>query len=192
MVAAQVRGQSTVQSNGFSVAALPDGVSATYVGLAAPNPPWLGIVVSLALTSDSGSILDLDQVQWAENVQVTESNGSLVGLKMKTSGYLTAVFDAGAATDTHATNMTRIALTQADITSLQYMMFLDLRTGVANVPFEYSGYTIYQLLSGSVGSTYTMTISQTGTVVSIGSATVLPGATSPVSPITVTQTAVQQ
>jgi len=194
MVAAQVRGQTTVQSNGFSVAALPDGVSATYVGPLPGYPTWVGILVSLSLTSDSGSTSDLDQVQWSEKVQVTEQSGSFAGQSWNSSGYLPAVFAPGSATDRNGTNLTGLSPSPGDWTVLQYFMFEDLRTGVTDVPFQDSGYTIYQLMScggPGTGVGCSVTTSRTGNVVSIGGTTVLPGAESP-SPTSLTQTAVRQ
>ena len=187
-ISAQVRGQPTAQSNGFTVAALPAGVSAALIGAAPGYPGTVGILVSLAVVSDSGSASDLDQVQFAENLAQGEQTGSFFGLPLSgASGYVAAVPPPGnEAQDNHSVNLANISRVQGDNTVYQGFMFKDLRTGAANVPFQGSGFSIYDLMNCSpfVGCS-TFVTSQTGAYVVIG--VPMSAGTTPGGPISLPQ-----
>jgi hypothetical protein len=189
-LAAQVRGQTTVQSNGFSVAALPDGVLATYDGEDAAFPTWVGFVDLVSLSSDSESIGDLDQVQFAETLGTPIQTGSLSNQVLgPASGYFAAI---SGQSDEHTTNVTSItSQTPGSITVSQIWVFSDLRTGVYNVPIYGSGYLIVKKMDcpPTIVTSYacSFTTSLTGAAVSVGNnPLVLAGATSP-SPMSLTQ-----
>jgi hypothetical protein len=187
-----VRGQSTVQSNGFSVAALPDGVLATYDDADPAFPTWDGLVAVVTVSSDSGSIGALDQVKFGEILGMPVQTGSLSGCVLGSPGPYAAAIPGQY--DEHSINVTcATSQTPGSMTVNQIFAFNDLRTGAYNVPISNSGYVIVHEMDcppppGFV-TTYacSITTSVTGAGVSVGNnPLVLAGATSP-SPMSLTQ-----
>jgi hypothetical protein len=84
-LALEVRGTATVQSNGFSVAAIPQNFSESF--LAPARGQWRGIVVQVAWSSDSGVIADLDAVQIEEEVEMTSAQGVFAGIGVETGDW---------------------------------------------------------------------------------------------------------
>jgi hypothetical protein len=147
----QVRGHDAVISSGFSVAAIMQNLVEARLGAAPGYPGELGIQVSISYQADSGTLADLDQCQWSEQVQVDSETGSLVGLGgAQNSGYLPCINTGGNYVDTHSSF--RIWLDNAAQLPpgqqpghqqlSQTHTFLDLRTGVKDIPITNSGYHI--------------------------------------------------
>lgn len=148
-VVAQVRGQNTLQSPGFSVAAIPIRVNAEY------NGPWspvfdgvYGIQVKVTVDSDSGDIADLlgGSVEFRERLELGPSNGSLSGIASVPTGY-------GAVTvapkfDDHTTGVALVTGPGESLTK-QLHQFRDFRTGAADMPIAESGFTIYRQITGA-------------------------------------------
>ena len=130
---AQVRGQNTVRSGGFSVAAIPQNFSDTFLALINDGTN-VGIKVKDTWESDSGVLADLDQAMLSEQVQGTIPGG--------TSGYLPANMFS---TDSHTISSAAVKAGPAQtFTFMQVNIFRDLRTGSTNIPMTNSGYIITQ------------------------------------------------
>lgn len=146
---AQVRGQDAVLSPGFSIAAVIQNLTETLAGPAPGYPNALGIQVNISYQSDSGSLDDLDQCQWSEQVQVDNETGSLTGLGGGHNSGYNPCNETGYV-DTHSSP--RMWLDNAALLPpaqqpghqqlSQTHTFLDLRTGVLNMPITNSGYYI--------------------------------------------------
>ena len=136
---AQVRGQNAVQSSGFSVAAIPIGIVEALIGpVTAPNA--IGLIVSVQVTSDSGSNADLSQCQFSEQIQVVSETGSLIGLGGgQNSSYLTCV---GTFSDTHSTGTNVLVGPSGTQAIAQTHIFKDMRLGTTNIPIDMSGFSI--------------------------------------------------
>jgi hypothetical protein len=133
---AQVRGQNTVRSTGFSVAAIPQNYTDTFVSLINDGTN-VGIKVKDTWESDSGNVADLDQAMLSEQVQGTIPGG--------TSGYLPANMFS---TDSQTINSAAVKAGPAQtFTFMQVNIFRDLRTGSTNIPMTNSGYIITQRIS---------------------------------------------
>lgn len=159
-VIAQVRGQNAVQSNGFSVAAIPISITESLIG-PVTAPGLFGLVVSVRVDSDSGSNADLSQCQFSEQIQVTNETGSLVGLGGGlNSSYLGCV---GTFSDTHSTGSARVTAVGTQSID-QTHIFKDLRLGVTDIPINHSGYRINRaIFEAPPGSgTFHLTTSKTG------------------------------
>lgn len=157
---AQVRGQNAVQSNGFSVAAIPQSITEGLIG-PVTAPGVFGLRVSVRVDSDSGSNGDLDQCQFSEQIQVQAETGSLVGLGGGlNSGYLTCV---GSFSDTHSTGAAHVTGIGTQ-TLGQAHIFKDLRLGVTNIPIDHSGYSIGRVITQDPppAGTLHLTTSKTG------------------------------
>lgn len=135
---AQVRGTNTVQSNGFSVAAIPVNFVTAFSG-DINDGTSVGLRVTNSWTSDSGVLGDLDAVQRSEQVEVVTATGVFSGTGGVTSGFFPATI--GSLTDSHSTpdailtgNGTRIAN--------QTFIYNDLRTGATNASCPNSGFII--------------------------------------------------
>jgi hypothetical protein len=124
-------------SNAFSVAAIPENMR--LVNRTALTGARRGFAVRQSWKSDSGVVGDLDQAQISEQVEQVSATGIFSGLGSSTSGYIAA--DTGLLTDTHGTPTS--ALTAAGTRRAnQTEMFLDNRTGVADIPMRASGFII--------------------------------------------------
>ncbi len=154
-LAVQVNGQPTIESAGFSVAAIPVNYSevlvrpVTEVG----NEPARGIVVQDGWQSDSGNIADLGQVALSEQVQTIVQGGFFAGLSNATSQYIgpASLFTQ----DIHYFLLSAIHTEFTTGTALfrQTSVFLDRRTGAEGIPMSNSGYVIsfYAYRVGDVG-----------------------------------------
>jgi hypothetical protein len=136
---AQVRGQNTVQSAGFSVAAIPQNWTITFDSLITGDGA-LGIVVSDKWESDSGNVADLNAAEISEQVQPGEGTGTFMGFRSANSGYLDATKFTK---DRHSTSIAlRVKAPGGMVTVTQVSIFLDKRTGVKDIPVTNSGYTV--------------------------------------------------
>ena len=169
---AQVRGQDAVVSSGFSVAAIPQNFTETLYGPAPGYPNTLGIQVIDSFESDSNNLSDLDQCQESEQVQLDNETGTLTGLGPgQNSTYIPCYQPGFMILDTHATP--RFWLDdaaqlppdeQAGHQQLsQTHIFLDLRTGVKDIPITNSGYYILRdITQNSQTNTLQFTTSKMG------------------------------
>jgi hypothetical protein len=137
-VVAQMGGQNTAQSNGFSVAAIPVSFSTAFAANINTGTA-VGLQVTNSWTSDSGVLGDLDAVQRSEQIDVVTATGVFSGTGGQVSGFFPAT--VGSLTDSHSTpnavltgNGTRIAN--------QTFIFNDLRTGATNASCPNSGFII--------------------------------------------------
>jgi hypothetical protein len=140
-LSARVRGQGTVESDGFSVAAIPENWTISFDALI-HYPGVLGFEVQDKWQSDSRDLADLDEAEISEQVQVHpgQATGTFAGLKSSNSGYI------GANEFTTDIHTTPVALYLKDdggmVTENQTSIFLDARTGARNIPVSRSGYTV--------------------------------------------------
>lgn len=152
---------------------------------------WDGLVAFVTVSSDGGSLGDLEQVQFGEILGMPVQTGSLSNQVLGSPGPYAAAIPGQ--WDEHSINVTSItSQTPGSVTVNQIFAFRDLRTGAYNVPISNSGYVIVHEMDcpppPAFVTTYacSITTSLTGAGVSVGNAVVLPGATSP-SPISLTQ-----
>ncbi len=135
----------TVESNGFSVAAIPENWTITLVrpidGPIHGSPGrWLGFVEKDGWMSDSGDIEDLDEVHVREQVQVVSVRGVFAGAtKAESADYLSAI---GKSFDTHVAPFNRLIPDGGAKDVSQVHIFRDARTGSINIPITNSGYVI--------------------------------------------------
>jgi hypothetical protein len=88
-VVVQVRGENTVWSPGFSVAAIPTYYTEAY-SATINDGTYYGLQVLDGWTSDSGDLSDLDQSSLSEQVQVLSATGVLAGIQTDPTSYLPA------------------------------------------------------------------------------------------------------
>jgi len=134
----QVHGQDTIQSNGFSVAAIPVNWSITFNRLVTGSRR--GIVVTNFWQSDSGVLGDLDAVERSEVVEYLPGTGIFATpLGALNSGYIDATL--GSVTDTHSFPTALLTGTGVQDAN-QAFEFRDQRTGAQDVPAPNSGFLI--------------------------------------------------
>lgn len=129
-------GSQVAASGGFSVSAIPQNYSDTFVSLV--TGPKRGFVVQDGWESDSGVFGDLDQTEIAEQVEATSATGCFSGVSKSNSGYL-----AGnkLSKDTHGTPAS-ICTKPGNRVATQTCMFKDKRAGSADIPMTNSGYSL--------------------------------------------------
>jgi hypothetical protein len=152
-LAVEVRGrQTSVESDGFSVAAIPIRMS-----LGAAKKPAVGDVgfnVTMVVQSDSGNIKDLDQVGIGELVQNVNADTGGYGWIAGTNS--NNQYSGPASThpfnDQHTTPLSQIKValnpfgqTTGKLVTNQLYQFVDARTGVAGIPIDGSGFIITKL-----------------------------------------------
>ncbi len=137
-------GVNALQSSGFSVAAIPVGLTEKYLGGALTSEGLLGIVVEEHWISDSGNLNDLDDVSAMEQVQIYagSSTGIFIGktiedfdIQKTFYGITTHTTDEHAIPTSWITGSGFLALYQTHI-------FIDQRTGSVPLPIAHSGYLI--------------------------------------------------
>jgi len=181
-IVAQVGGIDRVTSKGFSVAAIPQNYTETYVG-PVNTPGYYGIIVQDGWSSDSGSIADLDQVCLSEQVQVMSSSGTLAGVGSSNSSYLSATMFS---TDQHATPAQYVTANGGDSSTAQTNIFEDFRTGTLGIPMTNSGYTITRhIFLNSASNVWQITTTKVGAATSANG--YASGAGQPTNPISLTQ-----
>jgi hypothetical protein len=127
-------GARLATSNAFSVSAIPQNYSDTFVSVLTGNRR--GIVVQDGWESDSGTFADLDKTEQSERVEHKSSSGSLAGFASNNSGYLPGDV---LTTDTHSVGTARLTGT-GDAFTHQTTMFKDNRTGAVDIPMTNSGF----------------------------------------------------
>lgn len=144
-LAVLVRGQDTVRSNGFSVAAIPVGVDVSFLRLVGSSPRELrrGIQVRNVVKSDSGNPNDLDAISISEEVQSTPGTGSFAGGRLEASGYRSVAYTMSNP-DTHDVLASLIRIVGSTRDFHQTFKFVDTRTGAQDIPVANSGFIITQ------------------------------------------------
>jgi hypothetical protein len=183
-VVAQVRGQNTATSPGFSIAAIPmlwiDTFDAVINGpLEGECTSCYGMSVYTFVSSDSADQNDLGAVQVSEALTQISSSGSLENLGTgSNSGYQPA-------TDTIDDLYTPQSFVTAPGTLVlgQLTMFEDQITGVQGVPVAGSGYTISRSIAADASGVFhlttclasaTVTATPNGTSITSSPGTVVP------------------
>jgi hypothetical protein len=135
----QVRGTDTVQSNGFSVVAIPENW--TDVFLSKDKGKRRGFKVQDGWSSDSGDPLDLDAVDISEEIETAAATGVFArrGRRILTSGYLSATIPSS---DDHSVPLSWVRKPGGTLTLNQTSVFRDRRTGSVGIPVTNSGYLI--------------------------------------------------
>jgi hypothetical protein len=164
-----VNGRETIQSLGFSVAAIPQNYTETFAGPVTQanfgdgngSVPARGLIVSDGWSSDSGVLADLDQAQLSEVVQNLPGAGAfLAPANDHVSSYLPA---AQFTSDTHANSVAGLSAAviahgqSGTLQTLQTNQFRDARTGATDIPMTNSGYTLARTLYTVHGVVYLMT-----------------------------------
>jgi len=173
----QVRSQTTAQSNGFSVAAIPTDVSFTDQGVITQETqdgtsyPYRGFLAHYNLKSDSGNFGDLSQIEISEQVQpitslctgVFKDNNSV-----STSTYMSAndMVDVGTL-DHHAIPVQNIYPKPhtGTLVFAQTFEFKDARTGVKDIPVPNSGFRITHTVTPNPapsGRVFNVTVTKVG------------------------------
>lgn len=164
---------NALESNGFSVAAIPVDIVTTYLQLVDathlsppgtnPSPEDRGIFVVFQWSSDSGVSSDLSAVDISEQVQYTDSpNGVFTGITHTPSGYLTAVLAPKSARgDKHTVFASDIRAQGGTEIVDQTFTFRDLRTGVNNIVIPDAGYVIMRTVFPT-NSGWMMTTTEVG------------------------------
>jgi hypothetical protein len=182
---AQVRGQDAVLTQGFSVAAIPDNFTATFLGNVNEDDPFLGQTIGLrvtnAWTSDSGpgNLQDLSAVRYKEIVQLQPIAPSAAGVfKGITQPNTTKSFQSatsGSVVDRHSLRLALVTsplASQCDIlftctiAANQVHVFEDLRTGATWVVAPRSGFVITTTINSNGTTTRTLTTTKVGAAVS--------------------------
>jgi hypothetical protein len=143
-LAVQVRGQSVLESHGFSVAAIPvDFESSTPAHY--ETKILIGMRVNWNLQSDSGNVSDLDSVEESEVVALGERSGVLrYILTLGHSGYFTTSFVIHDF-DRHLIPKLLLDFDKdGGIEVDQAFEFRDARTGASDVAIPSSGFIIRQ------------------------------------------------
>jgi hypothetical protein len=157
----QVRGQDTVQSDGFSVAAIPrnwqftlnkDLTAKLNRGLNKKFPRDRGMVVNDFVESDSGNPADLSSVYTSEQVNAVISTGVFLRARYQNSDYLRdfGLFRNGYSIrdiDNHVFPYRSIRAPGGRSVVAQVSIFVDQRTGAVNIPVTNSGYFITRQVS---------------------------------------------
>jgi hypothetical protein len=148
----QVRGQDTVLSNGFSVAAIMTGMTATF-DMAVTRGKTRGVDVEYSYVSDDGSEAvsdsgpeaDLSALKIKEIVTSTKS-GVFKKKKAQPVYNLKYVnpFPPGGLIDQHEIDKALISSPGGLLTSSQAFVFEDSRTGATGVPVTNSGFITTQ------------------------------------------------
>jgi hypothetical protein len=196
-LAVQVGGQTTVLSNGFSVAAIPIGVKET-AGPAQTEAdfnhgqePAAGFDVNVTWQSDSGNVEDLDEVQFSEVVSLSAGTGVFASLNSDQLIHGTYLWLNGFTLDNHTVNLQQVmnavgqGETDGEIEVDQVHEFWDHRTDSKDIPVPDSGYIITHTAI-VVGDTVEITTTKEGAAGSVGSISTGPGETAP-DPIELTQ-----
>ena len=129
-------GSQVATSAGFSVSAIPQNYTDTFVRLV--TGPARGFVVQDGWESDSGRFKDLDQTEISEQVEVTLATGCFTGLGKKNSGYLPGNV---LTQDTHSSPVAPMTSVGQRIAQ-QTCMFKDKRSGSDDIPMTKSGYEL--------------------------------------------------
>lgn len=140
----QVRGQNTLESHGFSVAAIPINFQCSNP-VAVEKKSGIGMTVIWNLQSDSGTVADLGALEESERVAVVETSGPLriVGTILHSSYEPTSVTNGDV--DSHTISEYLLDLrSDATIEVDQLFVFEDARTGTSGVAIPNSGFIIRQ------------------------------------------------
>jgi hypothetical protein len=150
------------QSAGFSVAAIPQDYTDTFLNDVA-DPAKRGIVVQDGWVSDSGTLADLDQVQIAEVVETTAATGCYSGVGVNTSPYLPG---ASFTADTHSSAVSTIQAGPGTRVADQACKFKDARTGANDIPMRNSGFRLTRVVTVPSPGHFQLDISKVGAAVS--------------------------
>jgi hypothetical protein len=159
----RVRGQDTVASAGFSVAAIPEDWSETFLGAVRSN--FLGLKVRCFYESDSGVLADLSAVSFREMIQNVRATGILASVRSTPTGYIPATQADGQPTlfmDTHTLRRSYVRKPGGTEVTAQTHLFRDQRTGAVDIPVTNSGYLILRVVSRDRKGAWTLTTTEVG------------------------------
>jgi hypothetical protein len=151
-------GNTLDATGGFSVSAIPQNYSDTFVSLV--TGPKRGFVVQDGWESDSGVFGDLDQTEISEQVEVTSATGCFAGVGKSNSGYLPGNV---LSQDTHSSPVA--PMTKAgDRVATQTCMFKDKRSGSNDIAMTKSGYSLVRHVrpKGGTGPGFEFQMIKTG------------------------------
>jgi hypothetical protein len=143
-------------SAGFTVAAIPQNYSDTFVRLLTGNRR--GFVVQDGWESDSGRFKDLNQTEISEQVQETLATGCFAGLGKQNSGYLPGDV---LTQDTHSSGTSTLTSTGRRIAQ-QTCMFKDKRSGSDDIPMTRSGYELVRNVTVRQGGGFDFQLTKKG------------------------------
>ena len=179
----RVRGQDTIQSNGFSVAAIPINYTDSFVSAVVGSRR--GFVVQDGWASDSGAIADLSAVDISEQVQYGGGTGVFAGVSGSNSGYLPAT---SFTQDTHSMPASVVRSPGGTLAAQQTCEFRDARTGSVDIPMANSGYTITRtVFFDATARVWKITTSKVGAATTANGVSSQAGQTTPAAGITLTQ-----
>ncbi|CAN5298884.1 hypothetical protein BH10PLA2_BH10PLA2_14420 [soil metagenome] len=179
----------TIETKGFSVAAIPDRIT---IGTVTPDAANFGVgfSVQMIVHSDSGNNADLDQIGVSELVaDLIKTGGYHYTLSLNSNNTYAGPASTHVFNDRHDTTFTLlknapVQLLAGNVGSSvtnQVYLFKDARTGVVGIPIARSGYQITKeyILSGS---TVTAFHTKNGASVTVEGKTALPGLGSAILP----------
>jgi hypothetical protein len=155
---AQVRGAGTVQSDGFSIAAIPQNWSEVFGGPIRTRS-YLGLFVIDSWQSDSGNPSDLSAVSLNEKVQGVVTGGLKIS-QLGVGTYFPAYPEPGM--DRHALARSSVRSPGGRVLLSQTHVFHDQRTGALDIPVTNSGYLIEQIVSRGRGGSWVLTTIKEG------------------------------
>jgi probable HAF family extracellular repeat protein len=188
MLAVDVRGQETIASNGFSVAAIPLNLVISKPRTYTADRFHKGMVVDYGWESDSGNIADLDAVDMTEVVKTVEATGRLWFAPLDTSTWSNAAgFRPGVYYDSHTVPVVFIRPDESSEQD-QAFEFRDTRTGANYMAMPNSGFIIRQdIYENKHTHKLFLTTTKAGAPVTVSGITTDAGLTSPTPFLTITQ-----
>jgi hypothetical protein len=162
-IAARVRGQTAVESNGFSVAAIMGWYYTAFIG-PVTNAGWVGMYVTVGFWADSGVMSDLNAVMQREEVQVASPGGTGVfqNISLQTSNWIWATMVGD---DEHSVTTSALNAPGGQFTANQTHVFWDRRTGAKRVPAATSGYQVPFVSAQDSRSIFDLTVRKYGSSV---------------------------
>lgn len=133
---ASLGGSRLASSGGFSVSAIPENYTDTFLSLL--TGANRGFVVQDGWSSDSGVFADLDQTEISEEVQYAAGTGCFAGVGKNNSGYLPGNI---LTPDTHSTPVALLT-SPGSIIANQTCKFKDNRSGSVDIPMKNSGFKV--------------------------------------------------
>ena len=159
---AQVRGDNTIQSAGFSVAAIPINFVVTFKSEVTNGA--VGFIVNTKWSSDDGFVDALGDTMLSESVQYEPGTGVFTNPAPANNSHYNVSGDQENAFDTHSRITAEIiagaatySTTSGKLIAEQTFMFNDTRTGATDIPMQNSGFLIKRTVYAIEGKLYCTT-----------------------------------
>jgi hypothetical protein len=182
----QVRGISTVMSEGFSVAAIPIAVRESRIGTIS-TLQRTGIIVSVESVSDSDNNADLNAVDIFEVVNIDDQGGVFKNFNPEKQVEWLPCITNPPLGDKIFVHDSYFKDPGGILVESQLHLFRDARTGAANFAITNSGFAmVRRIFKDAASGTWRISISKVGSAVDIGAFSSAAGFTNPPDGIFVT------